>query len=53
MITKLLDSWDIEISRIHAVVWDNATNMEAGIEKSELPKTQDSKPHLMTPQLLN
>jgi len=37
MITKLLDSWDIEKSRVHAVVRDNVTNMVASIEKSELP----------------
>ena len=37
MITKLLDSWGIEKSRVHAAVRDNAANMVAGIEKSELP----------------
>ena len=37
MITKLLDSWSIEKSRVHAVVRDNAANMVAGIKKTELP----------------
>jgi len=37
IITKLLHSWGIEKSRVHAVVRDNAANMVAGIEKSELP----------------
>ena len=37
MITKLLDSWSIEMSRVHAVVRDNATNMVVSIEKTELP----------------
>ena len=36
MITKLLDSWAIEKTRVHAVVRDNAANMVAGIEKTEL-----------------
>lgn len=37
MITKLLDSWGIEKSRVHVVVRDDAANMVSGIEKSELP----------------
>ena len=37
MITKLLNSWSIDKARVHAVVRDNAANMVAGIEKSELP----------------
>ena len=37
MITKLLDSWSIEKSRVYAVVRDNAANMVAGIEKIKLP----------------
>jgi len=36
IIIKLLDSWSIEKPRVHAVVRDNAANMVAGIEKSEL-----------------
>ena len=36
-ITKLLDSWSIEKSRVHVVVRDNAANMVAGIEQSDLP----------------
>ena len=36
-ITKLLDSWSIEKSRVHIVVRDNAAYMVAGIEKSDLP----------------
>ena len=36
MITKLLESWAIEKTRVHAVVRDNAANMVAGIEKAEL-----------------
>ena len=34
MITKLLDSWAIEKTRVHAVVRDNVV---ASIEKTELP----------------
>ena len=37
MITKLLGSWSIEKSRVHAVVRDIAANMVAGIEKIKLP----------------
>ena len=36
MITKMLDSWAIEKTRVHVVVRDNATNMVAGIQKAEL-----------------
>ena len=35
MITKLLDSWAIEKTRVDAVVRDNAANMVAGIEKTD------------------
>jgi len=37
MITKMLDLWAIEKTRVHAVVRDNAANMVAGIHKAELP----------------
>ena len=36
MITKMLDSWAIEKTRVHVVVRDNAANMVAGIQKAEL-----------------
>ena len=36
MITKMLDSWAIEKTRVHVVVSDYAANMEVGIQKAEL-----------------
>ena len=37
MITKLLDSWKVPKTQVHAVVRDNAANMVAGIEQCGLP----------------
>ena len=37
MITKMLDSWAIEKTRVHVVVRDIAANMVAGAQKAELP----------------
>ena len=36
MITKMLDLWAIEETRVHVVVRDNTANMVAGIQKAEL-----------------
>ena len=36
MITKMLNSWAIEKTRVHVVVRDSTANMVAGIQKAEL-----------------
>jgi len=37
MISKLLEVWNIDKARVHAIVRDNAANMVAGIRRCGLP----------------